>query len=79
VHFPTMLFFVLFIVAHVTLVVTTGFLHNLNAMFASNAGDGWIGFWFFVGAMIIVVAGWVAARPLVLAPIAKLFGNVSER
>jgi len=79
VHFPTMLFFVLFIVAHVTLVVTTGFLHNLNAMFASNAGDGWVGFWFFVGAMVIVVAGWVAARPLVLAPIAKLFGNVSER
>jgi len=79
VHFPTMIFFVLFIVAHVTLVVTTGFLHNLNAMFASNPGHGWTGFWFFVGAMVIVVAGWVAARPLVLAPIAKLFGNVSER
>ncbi|QAY59149.1 cytochrome b/b6 domain-containing protein [Microbacterium protaetiae] len=79
VHFPTMLFFVLFIVAHVTLVVTTGFLHNLNAMFASNPGNGWVGFWFFVGAMVLVVAGWVAARPLVLAPIAKLFGRVSER
>ena len=74
-----MLFFVLFIVGHVTLVLTTGALHNLNSMFAARSGDGWVGFWFFVGAIVITAAGWVAARPLVLAPIAKLFGRVSER
>jgi thiosulfate reductase cytochrome b subunit len=79
VHFPTMIFFVLFIIGHVTLVLTTGALHNLNSMFAANGGDTWVGFWFFVGAMVIVAIGWVAARPLVLAPIARLFGRVSER
>jgi hypothetical protein len=60
-------------------VLTTGALHNLNSMFAANGGDTWVGFWFFVGAMVIVAIGWVAARPLVLAPIARLFGRVSER
>ncbi|WP_029144854.1 cytochrome b/b6 domain-containing protein [Microbacterium luticocti] len=79
IHFPVMLFFVLFIVGHVTLVFTTGALHNLNSMFAANGGDSWIGFWFFVGAMFVVAIGWVAARPLVLAPIARLFGTVSGR
>jgi thiosulfate reductase cytochrome b subunit len=79
VHFPVMIFFVLFIVGHVTLVFATGALHNLNSMFAANGGGSWIGFWFFVGAMAIVAIGWVAARPLVLAPIARLFGTVSGR
>ncbi|WP_344785045.1 hypothetical protein [Microbacterium kribbense] len=69
----------LFIIGHVTLVLTTGALHNLNSMFAAKGGDTWVGFWFFVGAMVIVAIGWVAARPLVLAPIARLFGRVSER
>lgn len=79
VHFPTMIAFVLFIIGHVFLVLTTGALHNLNSMFAANGGGTWIGFWFFIGAMVIVLIGWVAARPLVLAPIARLFGRVSER
>nr|WP_153744920.1 cytochrome b/b6 domain-containing protein [Microbacterium sp. SYP-A9085] len=79
VHFPVMIFFVLFIIGHVTLVLTTGALHNLNSMFAANGGDGWVGFWFFAGAMLVVAIGWVAARPLVLAPIARLFGTVSGR
>jgi thiosulfate reductase cytochrome b subunit len=79
VHFPVMIFFVLFIIGHVTLVLATGALHNLNSMFAANGGDGWAGFWFFAAAMLTVAIGWVAARPLVLAPIARLFGTVSGR
>jgi hypothetical protein len=55
-------------------------------MFASlGSVDGvqyaanWTGFGIFVLAMIVVAGGWFAARPLVLAPIAKLFGQVSGR
>jgi len=79
VHFPVMLYFVVFIAAHVALVFLTGFLRNLNHMFASSDAVTWTGFWVFVAAMVVIAIGWVAARPLVLAPVAKLFGNVSGR
>ncbi|MHA3684418.1 cytochrome b/b6 domain-containing protein [Leucobacter sp. HY1908] len=79
VHFPVMLFFVLFVIAHVTLVLATGALRNLNHMFAGSDAINWVGFtWFVIG--VLVTAGAVAAaRPLVLAPIAGLFGRVSNR
>jgi thiosulfate reductase cytochrome b subunit len=79
VHFPVMLYFVLFIIAHVALVFLTGMLANLNHMFASSDAAGWAGFWVFVAALAVIAAGWAAARPLVIAPIAKLFGTVSGR
>ncbi|WP_433584910.1 cytochrome b/b6 domain-containing protein [Microbacterium hydrocarbonoxydans] len=79
VHFPVMLYFVLFIIAHVALVFLTGMLANLNHMFASSDAVTWTGFWVFVVAIAVIAAGWAAARPLVIAPIAKLFGNVSGR
>jgi thiosulfate reductase cytochrome b subunit len=79
VHFPVMIFFVLFIVVHVTLVFATGALRNLNHMYAAqDAVNGW-GFGIFVASLVVIVAGWVAARPLVLAPIARLFGTVKGR
>ncbi|WP_342318289.1 cytochrome b/b6 domain-containing protein [Corynebacterium mayonis] len=78
-HFPTMVFFVCFIIAHVVLVALTGLRQNLNAMFAAHDGTGWLGAGFFlVGAAIIVVAAW-AARPAVVAPLASLTGKVSNR
>jgi thiosulfate reductase cytochrome b subunit len=86
VHFPTMIFFVLFIIVHVTLVFATGALRNLNHMYAAQGSTdptalagNWAGFWIFVASMVVIAAGWVAARPLVLAPIARLFGTVSAR
>ncbi|GAA5146746.1 hypothetical protein GCM10025768_05770 [Microbacterium pseudoresistens] len=79
VHFPVMLYFVLFIIAHVALVMLTGMLRNLNHMFASNDAVSWTGFWVFIAALVAIVIGWIAARPFVLAPIAKLFGSVSSR
>jgi thiosulfate reductase cytochrome b subunit len=79
VHFPVMLYFVLFIIAHVTLVLATGALRNLNHMYASQDAVNWTGFWIFVASLVVIAAGWVAARPLVLAPIARLFGKVSGR
>jgi len=79
IHFPTMLFFVLFILIHVFLVFATGALRNLNHMFGGTDVVNWVGFWLFAAAIAITAAGWYAARPLVLAPIAKLFGQVSSR
>ncbi len=86
VHFPTMIFFVLFIILHITLVFATGALRNLNHMYAASGSadpdalaGNWGGFWIFAASMVVIVAGWVAARPLVLAPIARLFGTVSAR
>jgi thiosulfate reductase cytochrome b subunit len=86
IHFPVMLYFVVFIAIHVILVLATGALRNLNHMYASLGStdptayaDNWIGFWLFVASLVIIAAAWVAARPLVLAPIARLFGKVSGR
>jgi len=79
VHFPVMLYFVAFIVVHVALVMLTGFLRNLNHMYASQDAVTWTGFWVFVASLVVIAGGWAAARPLVIAPIAKVFGTVSGR
>jgi thiosulfate reductase cytochrome b subunit len=79
IHYPTMVYFVAFIVMHVTLVFATGALRNLYHMFGARDAAGWAGFWIFVGAAVVTAAGWVAARPMVLVPIARLFGTVSSR
>jgi thiosulfate reductase cytochrome b subunit len=79
IHFPTMLFFVMFILVHVFLVFSTGMRQNLGYMFAGTNALGWAGLIWFLVAMVVVVAGWFAARPLLLAPIANLFGRVSSR
>jgi thiosulfate reductase cytochrome b subunit len=86
VHFPVMLYFVLFIVVHVTLVFATSALRNLNHMYAAQGSvdpaayaDNWAGFWIFISSLAVIVGGWIAARPLVLAPVARLFGTVTSR
>ena len=86
IHFPVMLFFVLFIVVHVALVLATGALRNLNHMYAAQGSidpdayaDNWTGFWVFVASLAVMLGGWIAARPRVLVPIARLFGTVTER
>lgn len=86
VHFPVMLYFVAFIAVHVFLVFATGALRNLNHMYAAQGStdpnayaDNWTGFWFFTASLVVIAAAWIAARPLVLAPIARLFGKVSGR
>ena len=79
IHFPVMLFFVLFVIAHVFLVFTTGALKNLNHMFAGTPEISWVGFGLFALGLLVAAAVTWAARPLVIAPIANLFGRVSER
>jgi thiosulfate reductase cytochrome b subunit len=78
IHFPTMVVFSVFIVVHVVLVLATGALRNLNHMFGHSDVVSWTGFWLFVAALVVMAAGWVAARPLVVSPIASLFGRVGR-
>ncbi|WP_242633578.1 cytochrome b/b6 domain-containing protein [Arthrobacter sp. S39] len=79
VHFPVMLYFTFFIVVHVTLVVATGALRNLNHMYGGQDSVNWVGFWVFFGSLVLITAGWFAAKPIVLAPLAQIFGKVSGR
>ena len=78
-HFPVMLYFVLFLVIHVTLVIATGALRNLNHMYGGQDSVNWVGFWVFFGSIVLIAGGWFAVRPLVLAPLARVFGRVSGR
>lgn len=76
IHFPVMIYFVAFIVVHVTLVLSTGALRNLNHMYAARDDQSWLGFGFFAGSVVLMVVGWFAARPSLLAPVAGLTGKV---
>lgn len=78
VHLPVMVYFVGFILVHVTLVMATGALRNLNHMYGAQDGDSWVGFWFFAGSLVIMVVAWVLARPLFLRPVASLTGSVTK-
>ncbi|WP_082487254.1 molybdopterin-dependent oxidoreductase [Leifsonia sp. Root112D2] len=62
-HFLILCWFIIFIVVHVALVLTTGALRNLNHMYASQDSESWLGFWIFAASMVVVVVAWVAATP----------------
>lgn len=76
VHFPVMIYFVAFTIVHVTLVLATGALRNLNHMYAGRDDQNWIGFAIFAGSIIVMAAAWLAVRPTILASIASLTGTV---
>jgi hypothetical protein len=78
VHFPVMLWFVAFTIAHVTLVLATGALRNLNHMYAARDDESWWGFGIFAVSLVVMAAAWLAARPIVLRSIAALSGKVSR-
>ena len=80
IHFPVMVFFIVFTVIHVALVALTGLRLNLNAMFASsNDASSWTGVLVFLGALAAIAAAWFAAKPMLVAPVAGKFGTVSQR
>jgi thiosulfate reductase cytochrome b subunit len=64
-HFMVLVWFLVFIVMHVSLVFATGALNNLNHIFAARNDDSWIGFEVFMASMVVVV-GWIAATPFTL-------------
>ena len=65
-HFLVLVWFLVFIVLHVTFVFTTGLLVNLNHVYAGRTDGGWAGFWLFAASMVVVVVAWVAATPFTL-------------
>jgi len=89
-HFLVLCYFLVFIVVHVGLVFTTGLLRNLNHVFASRDVDDWVGFGILAVAMVVAVAGWVAATPFtfrhprvvqrvgyaLIGPVQRLFEHV---
>ena len=79
VHFPVMIYYIVFVILHVFLVFATGALRNLNHMYGGQDAANWTGFWVFVASLFVIGAGLAAARPVIVAPIAKLFGNVTAR
>ena len=92
-HFLVLCWFVLFIVVHVTLVLTTGALRNLNHIYAARDDDSWVGFWIFAASMVVVIVGWVAATPFtyrhprvvqrvgfaLIGPAQRLFEHIDAR
>jgi hypothetical protein len=76
IHFLVMIYFVAFVVVHVTLVLATGALENLGVMYAASDDAGWAGFWIFAASLVVLAAGWIAARPAVLTAIAGRTGTV---
>jgi thiosulfate reductase cytochrome b subunit len=76
IHFPVMIYFVAFTVVHVTLVLATGALRNLNHMYAGRDDQNWVGFGIFAGSVILMAAAWIAVRPTILSSMASLTGNV---
>jgi sulfoxide reductase catalytic subunit YedY len=65
-HFLVLVWFLLFIVIHVSLVITTGLLRNLNHIYVGRNDGSWVGFAVFAASMVVVIAGWVAATPFTL-------------
>lgn len=65
-HFLVLVWFLSFIVIHVTLVFTTGLLRNLNHVYGGRDDSSWVGFTVFAVTMAIAVVAWVAATPFTL-------------
>ncbi|MFC8304430.1 cytochrome b/b6 domain-containing protein [Specibacter sp. NPDC057265] len=77
-HFPVMVYFVIFIITHVTLVLATGALKNLNHMYAATDAVNWWGFGIFAASLVVMAAAWFLAQPLFLRPVASLMGKVTK-
>jgi len=92
-HFLILCWFILFIVVHVALVLTTGALRNLNHMFAVQDNESWWGFGFFAAALAVYIVFWVAATPFtyrhprvvqrvgfaLIGPAQRLFEHIDSR
>ncbi len=78
IHFVVMLWFVIFTAIHVTLVLSTGALRNLNHIYAANDDDGWLGLVVFAASLILVIIVAVATTPTVIKYVGSLSGTVSR-
>jgi thiosulfate reductase cytochrome b subunit len=78
IHVVVMVYFVAFIIVHITLVLSTGAVRNLNHMYAGRDDQSWIGFWIFAGTVVLMIVLWFAARPSVVSRLAGLTGTVRK-
>ncbi|MDY6056102.1 cytochrome b/b6 domain-containing protein [Micrococcus sp.] len=78
VHFPVMLLFIVFVVIHVGLVLFSGVLRNLNAMFLARQAADWWGLVAFLVAVAVTAAAWLLLKPAVISPLAERFGRVGR-
>ncbi len=92
-HFLVLCWFIMFIVVHIALVLTTGALRNLNHMYGARNDDSWVGFWIFAVSMVVMIVAWVAATPLtyrfprkvqkvgyaLIGPAQKLFEHIDAK
>lgn len=76
VHVGVMVWFVGFIIVHVTLVLATGALRNLNHMYAGRDDATWWGFGIFAASIVMMVVAWNLARSSILAAIAGKTGTL---
>lgn len=76
VHWIVMVYFIAFTIVHVTLVLATGALRNLNHMYAGRNDESWWGIGIFAASLVVMVVGWMLARPSLLARVAALTGKV---
>jgi sulfoxide reductase catalytic subunit YedY len=65
-HFLVLVWFLVFIVVHTAMVFSTGLLVNLNHIYPGRNDHAWLGLWYFLASMAIVVVGWAIATPFTL-------------
>jgi thiosulfate reductase cytochrome b subunit len=75
-HVLVMVYFIGFTIVHVGLILTTGALRNLNHIYAGRDDESWIGLIVFAGTLVLMIVGWVLARPAVLTRLAALGGTI---
>lgn len=66
VHVLVLAYFIVFVIAHVTLVLITGALSNLNHITVGTQDSGWAGMVLFLVAVVIGAVLWVLASPATL-------------
>lgn len=65
-HFFGLLWFLFYILVHVSLVFATGARKNLNYMFAGLNSDSWTGVWIFFVLMALLAVAWYFATPFTI-------------
>jgi methionine sulfoxide reductase catalytic subunit len=66
IHFSVLVYFVSFILVHVTMVFLTGLIGNLNHITRGVDDNSYGGLWLFLIGIALVVVAWLLATPLTL-------------
>jgi hypothetical protein len=69
--------FIAFVVVHVSLVLFTGAVQNLNVMFAARNDLSLVGTIIFVASLAVLVGVWFALSTPVQKKLASLTGDVT--